>query len=245
MYFRYDVIADNGYSFTDYMSGFWSSTINDNGMPANNPLWFMRDLMVVTLMAPAINYLVKGRYGLLSIILLAACYAINVRIPVCGMSMEAILFFSVGAYLAIHEVDITSIPKHLGVMMLLLYIPVQLFMNGLSSDCEYIHCFDLLTSFVKITAVFYLVSLLFKKKILKPTPRLSKISFLLYALHGIVINPVIMLLYKLSGCTDNPLALLGIYVTTPIIMVAVTQFLYATMTKFTPGIAKAVTGNRG
>lgn len=245
MYFRYDVIADNGYSFTDYMSGFWSSTINDNGMPANNPLWFMRNLMVVTLMAPLIYYLVKVKYGFLAIILIAACYVTNINIPVCGISFETILFFSIGAYLAIHRVDITTIPRVLGIIMLLLYIPVQLFMNALSADSNYLYCFDLLTSFVKITAVFYLVSLLFKKKILKSTPGLSKISFLLYALHGIVINPVIMLLYKLSGCTDNPLALLGIYVTTPIIMVAVTQFLYATMTKFTPGIAKAVTGNRG
>ena len=245
MYFRYDIIVDNGYSLADYLSGFWSSAINGNGLPANNPLWFMRDLMVVTLMAPAINYLVKGRYGLLSIILLAACYAINVGIPVCGMSMEAILFFSVGAYLAIHKVDITSIPKHLGVMMLLLYIPVQLFMNGLSSDCEYIHCFDLLTSCIKITAVFYLVSLLFKKNILKPTPKLGKISFLLYALHGIIIGPIIMVLYKLSGATDNPLALLGIYVATPMIIMAATIGLYGLLTKFTPNIAKAVTGNRG
>lgn len=245
LYFRYDVITDNGYSLTDYLSGFWSSTINKNGLPANNPLWFMRDLMVVTLMAPVIYYLVKGKCGLLTIVSLAACYAINVRIPVCGMSIEAILFFSVGAYLAIHRVDITSIPRSLGVIMLLLYIPVQLFMNGLSSDCVYIHCFDLLASCIKITAVFYLVSLLFRNKILKPTPKLGKISFLLYALHGIIIGPIIMVLYKLSGCTDNPLLLIGIYVTTPMIIIISTIVFYSLLTKFTPNIAKAVTGNRG
>ena len=245
MYFRYDVIVEKGYSLTDYLSGFWSSTINGNGLPANNPLWFMRDLMVVTLMAPVINYLVKGKYGLLTIISLSAFYVMNVRIPVCGISLEAILFFSVGSYLAIHKVDITSIPKYCGIMMLLLYIPVQLFMNTLSSDCEYIHCFDLLTSCVKITAAFYLVSLLFRKKILKPTPKLGKISFMLYALHGIIIGPIIMVLYKLSGCTDNPLTLLGIYMVTPLVIMVATIVLYSLLTKFTPNIAKVVTGNRG
>ena len=54
-----------------------------------------------------------------------------------------------------------------------------------------------------------------------------------------------MLLYKLSGCSDNPLALLGIYVATPVIILAVTVVFYCFLTKFTPGIAKAVTGNRG
>ena len=245
MYLRYDIIAGNNYPLSDYMSGFWSSTINDNGLPANNPLWFMRDLMVVTLMAPVINYLIKSKYGLFTIVSLATCYVMNIGIPVSGMSLEAILFFSTGAYLAIHKVDITSIPKHLGIVTLLLYIPIQVCMNGLDSDCKYIYCLDLLTTSIKTTAVFYLVSLLFKKNILKPTPQLGKISFLLYALHGIIIGPIIMLLYKLSGYTDNPTALLGIYIITPIIIIVVTQILYNILTKFTPGIAKVVTGNRG
>ena len=245
MYLRYEIMMDNDYKLTDYLSGFWSSTINNNGLPANNPLWFMRDLMVVTLMAPVINYLIKGKYGLFAIISLVACYVLNIEIPVCGMGIEAILFFSVGAYMAIHKVDITSIPKYWGIITLLLYIPVQLFMNSLDSDCKYLYFFDLLTSCIKITAVFYLVSLLFKMNILKPTPRLGKISFLLYALHGIIIGPIIMVLYKLSGCTDNPLILLGIYVSTPIIIIIVTILFYRILTKFTPNIAKVVTGNRG
>lgn len=245
MYFRYDVIADNDYSLTDYLSGFWSSTINGNGLPANNPLWFMRDLMVVSLMAPVITCLVKGKCGFLTIISLAVCYAINIEIPVCGISIEAILFFSVGAYLAIHRVDITSIPQKWGIAMLLLYIPVQVYMNSLTSDCKYIYCFDLFTDCIKITAVFYLVSFLFKKNIIGPTPKLGKISFLLYALHGVIIGPIIMVLYKLSGCTDNPLILLGIYIITPIIIFMTTIVMYSILTKFTPNIAKAITGNRG
>ena len=244
MYLRYDIILDNDYSLTDYLSGFWSSTINDNGLPANNPLWFMRDLMVVTLLTPVIYGLTKGKYGVLTIFFLAACYVINIKIPVCGISFEAILFFSVGAYLAIHNVNITSIPKYWGIVMLLLYVPIQVFMNGLTSDCKYLYCFDLLTNCIKITAVLYLVSLLFKRGVLKPTPRLGKMSFLLYALHGIIVGPIIMLLYILSGRTDNPLLLLGIYILTPIIILVVAIVLYNVLTKFTPNIAKVVTGNR-
>ncbi len=245
MYFRYDIMMGYDYKLTDYLSGFWSSTINDNGLPANNPLWFMRDLIVVTLMAPLINYFIKGKYGLFAIISLAACYVLNIEIPVCGISIEAILFFSVGAYIAIHKVGIASIPKYCGIITLLLYFPVQLFMNSLDSDCKYLYFLDLLTSCIKITAVFYLVSFLFKMNILKPTPRLGKISFLLYALHGIIIGPIIMVLYKLSGCTDNPLMLLCIYVSTPIIIIVVTILFYGILTKFTPSIIKVVTGNRG
>ena len=245
MYLRYDVIADNNYSLTDYLSGFWSSTINDTGLPANNPLWFMRNLMVVTLLAPVIYAFVKGRYGLLAIVFFALCYILDVKIPVTGISCESVLYFSVGAYLATHKVNFTSIPKYLGVIVLLLYIPVQFFMNSIAYNSEYGLFFELPANFIKITAAFYLVSVLFKKNILKPTPKLSKISFLLYALHGIIIGPIIIVLYKLSGCSDNPLALLGIYISAPLIVLVVTFVFYRFLTKFTPNLAKAVTGSRG
>ena len=98
MYFRYDVLANSGYSLSDYMSGFWSSAINGNGLPANAPLWFMRNLMVVTLTTPVIYALVKGKYGLIAIVTFAACYVMDVNIPLTGISMESILFFSTGAY---------------------------------------------------------------------------------------------------------------------------------------------------
>ena len=245
MYFRYDVLANSGYSLSDYMSGFWSSAINGNGLPANAPLWFMRNLMVVTLTTPVIYALVKGKYGLIAIVTFAACYVMDVNIPLTGISMESILFFSTGAYIAIHRIDITSIPKPLGLATLILYIPVQVIMNSLEAETIYILCFDLFTCFVKITATFYLISLLFRKNILAPAIKTSKMSFFLYALHGIIIGPIIMVLYQISGYTDNPIALLGIYISTPLIVIAVTLMTYNMLTKWAPKAAKVITGNRG
>lgn len=245
MYFRYDVLANSGYSLSDYMSGFWSSAINGNGLPANAPLWFMRNLMVVTLTTPVIYALVKGKYGLIAIVTFAACYVMDVNIPLTGISMESILFFSTGAYIAIHRIDITSIPKPLGLATLILYIPVQVIMNSLEAETIYILCFDLFTCFVKITATFYLISLLFRKNILAPAIKTSKMSFFLYALHGIIIGPIIMVLYQISGYTDNPIALLGIYISTPLIVIAVTLMTYNILTKWAPKAAKVITGNRG
>ena len=245
MYFRYDVLAHNGYSLSDYMSGFWSSAINGNGLPANAPLWFMRNLMVVTLTTPVIYALVKGKYGLIAIVTFASCYVMDVNIPLTGISMESILFFSTGAYIAIHRIDITSIPKPLGLATLILYIPVQVIMNSLEAETIYILCFDLFTCFVKITATFYLISLLFRKNILAPAIKTSKMSFFLYALHGIIIGPIIMVLYQISGYTDNPIALLGIYISTPLIVIAVTLMTYNILTKWAPKAAKVITGNRG
>ena len=245
MYLRYNIVEGCNYSVTDYLSGFWSSTINNNGLPANAPLWFMRNLMVVSLLSPVIHYLLKEKWGLITIAAAAFCYIKNIEIPVDGINIEALLFFSVGAYIAIHKIDITAIPNHIGITTLLLYIPVQLLMNHYYNNAEYVYAIGLLASIIKVTAVFYLVSLLFKKNIIRPTIFLSKMSFTLYALHGIIIGPIIMVLYRLSGNTDNPIVLLGIYIATPLIIITVTYILYSILTKHTPKIAGIVTGNRG
>jgi peptidoglycan/LPS O-acetylase OafA/YrhL len=246
LYVKYDIIEQTPLNFIDYLSGFWDFIPRAGFDPANGPLWYMRDLMVITLMSPLVYVLINNKrtvYIYLSI--LSVLYATNICLPLVGFSNDAFLFFSIGAYIAIHNVNLTKISNKTGLIMLLLYIPSQLFFNRLEENNQYIYVMYLIVSIIKITAVFYLVSLLFSKKILKPTPRLGKISFLLYALHGVIVNPIIMVLFKLSGYTDNPFLLLGIYITTPIIIIVATQLLYTTITKFTPGIAKAVTGNRG
>lgn len=244
MFIRYDIIEGLDYSATDYLSGFWSSSINNNGLPANNPLWFMRNLMAVSLLSPIIYYLIKNKYGFVTVATITICYIFNIHIPIYRTCIETILFFTVGAYIAIHNIRITTIPRVIGLSALLLYVPVQLMMIGINSNNHFIYCFNLITGFIKITAIFYLISYLFRKNILKPVPLLSNMSFTLYALHGIIIGPIIMVLYRLSGNTDNPLALLGIYIATPLIILVCTYVFYKTITRYTPMIAKIVTGNR-
>ena len=73
--------------------------------PANMPLWFLRDLMVVSLLTPIIYILINklGYWlmGLLTILYLSGVYAF---IP--GLSAYAIYFFSFGAFLSIRKMDL-------------------------------------------------------------------------------------------------------------------------------------------
>jgi surface polysaccharide O-acyltransferase-like enzyme len=73
--------------------------------PANMPLWFLRDLMVVSLFTPVIYILIRklGYWlmGLLTILYLSGVYAF---IP--GLSAYAIYFFTFGAFLSIRKKDL-------------------------------------------------------------------------------------------------------------------------------------------
>ena len=73
--------------------------------PANMPLWFLRDLMIVSLLTPIIYILIRklGYWlmGLLTILYLSGVYAF---IP--GLSAYAIYSFTFGAFLSIHKKDL-------------------------------------------------------------------------------------------------------------------------------------------
>ena len=73
--------------------------------PCNMPLWFLRDLMVVSLFTPVL-YWVLRRWGGWVMAVLTLVYLSGIgAFPVPGVSMYAIYFFSLGAFMSIHRRD--------------------------------------------------------------------------------------------------------------------------------------------
>lgn len=75
--------------------------------PANMPLWFLRDLMVASLLTPIIYILVR-KLGYWLIGLLAISYLSGVYAFIPGLSVYAIYFFTFGAFLSIHKMDLVA-----------------------------------------------------------------------------------------------------------------------------------------
>lgn len=90
--------------------GFWSRNLawgNFTG-PWDGPLWFIRDLFVVMLLAPVICKIIRKTSLLLPLLLTAIffCYPKHNLCP--GISLVSFLFFSIGAWLAIKRPDFSS-----------------------------------------------------------------------------------------------------------------------------------------
>ena len=75
--------------------------------PANMPLWFLRDLMVVSLLTPIIYILVR-RFGYWLMALLTVLYLSGVFAFIPGLSAYAVYFFTLGAFLSIRKMDLTG-----------------------------------------------------------------------------------------------------------------------------------------
>lgn len=239
--FHSNIPESSDYTLMSYLSGFWNFTYN-KGFTANAPLWFMRDLMVVTLCAPLLYPLLRKKYWILTLTLMAIVHIAGIEIPLSGCNVEAFLYFSIGATLAIHKTDITRIPQPIGIICLVLYFPTSQFLFGLS-DQPWHTIMTLTTIFIKTIAAIYLISHLFKRKALAPTPILTQNSFFVFAFHGIVIGPVIKLMYILLG-SNNPYILLCIYIAAPTITILLAFIVRHLLMRHLPSIGNWLSGNR-
>ena len=75
--------------------------------PANMPLWFLRDLMVVSLLTPII-YIGVRRLGVWLMALLTILYLSGICAFVPGLSAYAVYFFTLGAFLSLRRMDLLA-----------------------------------------------------------------------------------------------------------------------------------------
>ena len=75
--------------------------------PANMPLWFLRDLIVVSLLTPIIYILVR-KFDCWLIAVLTVFYLSGVFAFIPGLSAYAVYFFTLGAFLSIRKMILTE-----------------------------------------------------------------------------------------------------------------------------------------
>ena len=75
--------------------------------PANMPLWFLRDLMVVSLLTPIIYIGIRKMGGWL-LVILTPLYLSGFCAFIPGLSAYAVYFFTLGAFLGIRKMDIVE-----------------------------------------------------------------------------------------------------------------------------------------
>jgi len=82
----------------------WTGHVNTLTAPIDMPLWFLRDLMVVSLLSPVVYWTIR-RLGIPWLALLTVVYLSGIAAFEPGLSAYAVYFFSLGAYLSIGRHD--------------------------------------------------------------------------------------------------------------------------------------------
>lgn len=165
-----------GLSKLNFYHILWES---GNGGPEYLPLWFLRDLLILCILTPLLSLFIKYfKYTSLLILLIASIF--NIWIPIPGFSATSSLFFSIGAWCAIHRVSMFQICKHL-------FYPSIV----LSIICIILLYFKIIPlviyNVITIPTCMYGMWLFCIKKSISSTPILTSATMFIYLAHGYLI----------------------------------------------------------
>lgn len=182
----------------------WSATIPNifgsyEGFtsPLLFPMWFIRDLIVVVLIAPLLYFILK-KYPLATVFSLVICYTLSINFNVPGLSVISITFFAVGASIAIHRkslIQILSMPaikiSAYCMSVISLIVSIVIFEEGLLYQTVYkIFCL-----FGTICLFNILASLLAHNKYCDyKLTKFSGASFFIFAMHIFVLAIIVPVL---------------------------------------------------
>lgn len=183
-------------TITEKILGFWSTRMEWGCLagPWDGPLWFIRDLFVTMLFAPAIAWFIR-KTGIWAIIAFLAIYLYGLNFVFPGISVISFLWFSFGAYLAILHPDFSKIFNRnnriiIYTLFLILLIIRFLSMRHLSS-AEWIRYSLLPWIIVSMTTYFsFALSIGQYTRRYSQWVHLGASSFVIFAMHSIVIGSI-------------------------------------------------------
>lgn len=212
-----------------------------NGMPANTPLWFVRDLIVIHLLSPVLYAVLKNtkQFG---IGLLAVLFVLNIWLPMEGFSITGVCFYAIGAYLSIYSKGLVSSfrklknASYIGSIALLILLVITFGRHG---SAQYIQRLFQLTG---VIAAFNLADRFIRKE--NPIcTRFADSSFFIYAAHAFIISIVAFLLRKMMPGTSQVMLAVK-YLLSAACTVTICECIYQALKKYCPDFLSFICGNR-
>ena len=155
--------------------------------PYNLPLWFLRDLIVVTFLSPIIFYAIK-KFRIFTLLFLFLAYISMIWIQVPGFQILAFFYFATGAYFALNGINIVSfVNKNRYIIIPLSVILLVVSTLYCGTETTVISIAFPLFICSTVFASFYVASYCIKKYGVKPNKLLVSSCFFIYALHNVAI----------------------------------------------------------
>lgn len=224
------------YSTFDYVN----AVFGIGGPPIAYQFWFIRDLMLLTLIAPLIAYAIRLTAWPF-LMALSACWLAGVW-PVYAPSAEATLFFAFGGYVASRGRSIFDGDKY-GRIVLCAYIPVVVVDALLVTGPLH----PLLHRFGVVLGVAAVLSLTRgaarSPKVKRVLVALSGASFFVFATHEYLLTALRKVSYR-AVSPDSSGEVLLLYFIIPAALVALLVATYRLLLHLTPRFLEVITGGR-
>ena len=229
------------YTIIDYIRLFWDRGSFDNGnfVPLLCPLWYIRNLLIMSILSPILYYIIRyaRELFLLAITFWWMTSYHNAFIP------QTILFFSLGAYFSIF--DINPLQKVLKQKKLFLFLFTVFAVCDIISHTTYYTLVNL--QIHRLSLIFNIPALLiladwctlhgYNNKLL------PNATFIIFCVHyPIVVTLRKICVYKFADAPDSIHILL--YFMCVILSTFISIGIYLFMDKYLPNIKRILSGNR-
>lgn len=220
--------------------------ISTASYPIAVPMWYVRDLMVMVLLAPAIYWMMKrkGAWIVISIGIIKYC-VIPILLPHGGYPSQfvfALFFFSWGAYFSINRQNFVETMRQYKYLPFL-YLPVAI-IDTLTKRTDYNLYFHDAGVLLGIASVVIVASYLVEKEKVRVNPTLANASFFIYALHPILLNPLGRVIIMTLHLSENTLVMLAFYFGVPTITIILCLGIYIMLRRYLPNVWILLTGGR-
>lgn len=239
--------------FKTIIDAFWDFRYSDSvsvvnpyepaGYPINFPLWFMRDLMILSLVTPLIYFLIK-HLGVMVPILMLVLFVGNIwYYGVVGFEVTGFTFFVIGAYFSIKCINpINYLIKLKLLPFLLIYIVLAILDVSTNNEMYNIYIHRLGIVLGSILCLILVGKLVVKVKLYNGE-ELSKLGFFIYVFHGLIISILSSVLCGIVPSVTDAL-IICVYFMLLIITVIVSIVCYKVCKKIVPQLLSVSLGGK-
>lgn len=221
------------FGFLDFLNAFWA---RQNGGPVLDQLWFVRNLILLSVGAPIV-YLFVRYTRLVGVIALGLFWMLS---PGMAYPQSSMFYFSLGAWFSINKLSLTGIMDKIAKPLFLIY-PLIMISDLLLEGTPISFYLHRIQTFTGVFFVIALISWLLHKGKIRDIVFLSSSSFFLYVAH----DPMLRFMRKFSlKLIDqhNELQVIVAYFGAIALDIAIVYAAYWLLQKYAPGVLKITTG---
>lgn len=221
------------FGFTDFLGAFWA---RKDGGPILDQLWFVRNLILLSVGAP-VAYLFVRYARLTGVIALGLFWMLS---PGMAYPQSSLFYFSLGAWFSINGRSLTDSLSRITAPLLVCYpliVIADLLLIG-TSESFYVHRMQ---TFTGVFFIIALVSWLVNKGKIRDIAFLSSSSFFLYVTH----DPMLRFMRKLSFKfmdQQSELQVMLSYFGAIVLDIAIVYAAYWFLQKYAPKLLTFTTG---
>lgn len=252
----------SNFTASDFIRAFtWIDLGAVNDQPINGVLWFVRNLIIICLLSPAIYHMVKGKnpvaiivFGLLWLYMFNGQPLSNYigKIPrevtmyfnygLCS----TFFYFTMGAFFSANKIDMISAFRRINKLSLVLFfslILLQIMLYEFANIQSLITFVKSVNIIIGLFFAFNLASYLVEFKHITPNPFLAAGSFFFYVSHGLLIGNILKALIMIIKPSSS-LALISTHFLAIIATITIILSTFMVIYKYSPILCQILAGRK-